>query len=500
MAERVQRNVTVKINSDSTGLRKGLNAGRRQLRGFKNDLRGLRTDLVAFGGIAAGAFAGIGGAALFGSLAESADKVAKLGVRLKGTTLEMQQLRSAAQLAGTDLGLIEKASIRAARAIGDQLINPTKTLERALATLGIEGSDALRKLAVQANGPLGAFKALAPLIAQLPVALQNSVGGALFGGRNFNKLIPLIENYEATLQRVRAITSDIGLGLVDEQQVKNVQDMNDNFSTLVSLGRIFGEQVVANMAGPLKEISQAVLDTAGNFFRAEGGGNALAAVVGSKLVSGIVSFSEGAQRAWDIASRLGNVFANLANAGAFDKLVGMIEFVADKLVMLSGLIDSVVNSKVGKVAGALLGMPQAAIEGIGGAVQGLSADGLSSIGGSAKELERKIINAGLDLAGAVTGDDVSRFKVPAPSPSRGEASIDVPTSGFFSARDRGLRPRDDAAAAVLNQVDSRRQGSKAEGSAVDLKKVLDIIAGSNAEGNDLLREIERKLGSVAVAG
>ena len=215
--------VRTKVEVEITGKDKASPAMKGIGTSMKSMSRQARTAgiaMVAFGAALAGAMA-----LAVKSTAKAGDEVAKMAIRTGFTTEALSELRHAAELSGTSLDGLEKASRFLSRAIvqaGDGLA----TYVRALARVGLS-YESLMGLSPEEQF-LTVLEALAGVEDE---TIRVAAASELLGGRMGTQMLPMLENGVEGLKDMREEAHKLGL-VFSQEDANAARDFNDALTRL----------------------------------------------------------------------------------------------------------------------------------------------------------------------------------------------------------------------------------------------------------------------------
>jgi DNA-binding Xre family transcriptional regulator len=178
------------------------------------------TAAFAVAGTAAATGFGLGLAAITKHAADNITEVTKLADNYGIATEKLAGLKLAADVTGVGMETLEKSFAHLAKSIGEGTVKNSEMAD-AFQSLGLSAEDL-------SKGPLDeSFKAVIDKIG----AIQNPIDRAtaafrIFGEKAAEKLLPIINQGSAGLDRFQAIAEKIGLSFsrIDAQQVKQAKE------------------------------------------------------------------------------------------------------------------------------------------------------------------------------------------------------------------------------------------------------------------------------------
>lgn len=242
--------VKIKISGDA----KGADAAVKSVQGALKRLGG---DLTKVQQISAKAlsFTGIGGAASIASLitltknaAEAADRMGKLADATGVSVRELSTLAYAADLSGTNVDELAQGM----RKLAQDAARGGENLKAA--GVGLLDAGGKARTADQL------FKAVAQRFAELPAGVdKTALAIRLFGDELGPKLIPLLDQGTAGLERMQKEAVRLGLAISD-RAVAAATEFNDNLTRLQGLARGVGVEIGNSLIPALNELATEFLD------------------------------------------------------------------------------------------------------------------------------------------------------------------------------------------------------------------------------------------------
>ena len=202
MATVIER-LAVSITANYKGLTKGLRASQRQVERFARNMEKAGRRLTVMGG------------AMLAPIALSTreflrfgDSMQKMAIRTGFSTRALSELSFAANIAGADIGAIEKGSRRMSKAILDANDGLT-TYVRAFDRIGLSAADLARM------SPEDAFMEIGKAIAATEDPITRAAAAQDIFGRAGTSLLPLFEQGADGLERLRQEARDLGISMSD---------------------------------------------------------------------------------------------------------------------------------------------------------------------------------------------------------------------------------------------------------------------------------------------
>ncbi len=298
----------------------GLNSVRRNFRSATQSFRSMAGQVAAL--------AGIGG---FGLLVKQAidagDRIDKLSRQTGNSAEFLSQLRHSAELAGTSMESVARATIRIQRATA-QALDGEKTYSDAFAALGI---NVKRFAGLNADEQ---FLALAEATRNATDQVTLMSAGSDIAGRSFAELIPLLQGGAEELKKTNAEAASLGLTLsaLQAEQLAKANDAMTRFkASSQGLAQTFAVEAAPQIAqfanflsGTLRPVLAAVIKAFDQFsiavsFNIEGVVNLLNGEFKQAMVSFKRAFTEVAKvpdRASSAFSRVRSEIAQTADAAS----------------------------------------------------------------------------------------------------------------------------------------------------------------------------------------
>jgi len=203
--------LAVKIKADTTGLKSGLNKAEGMIRRHH---KAIGLAMTAAGGAILTA-----GALSIKTYAKMGDEVAKLARKTGFSTETLSELRHAAELSGTDLGGLEKATKRMSKSITDASEGMT-TYQRAFDRIGLSVEDLIDL------SPEEQFLAIGGAIARLENPTLRAATAQDIFGRAGMDLLPMFDQGIDALDEMRQEAHDLGI-VFDQEAAKKSEDFTD---------------------------------------------------------------------------------------------------------------------------------------------------------------------------------------------------------------------------------------------------------------------------------
>ncbi len=193
----------VKIGTDTKQLKAGLNSAEKNVGGFANTIK-KHHKAIGMAMTAMGAAILAAGALSVKAFAEMGDEVQKMALRTGFSTEALSELRHAAQLSGTSLQGLEKASRTLSGAILDAGFG-LETYVRAFDKIGLS-YEKLKPLS-----PEDQFIAVMQALAGLSDESERAALAADLFGRAGTQLLPMLANGAEGLAEMRQEAHDLGI-------------------------------------------------------------------------------------------------------------------------------------------------------------------------------------------------------------------------------------------------------------------------------------------------
>jgi hypothetical protein len=343
------KSVSVVFSASTAGLKAGTDSARAQLQKLSGDVKRMSGSLSTLSTIAvAGVFMQVGGAAFgaakqligFGAAtAQNIDKLSKMGRTLGLTYGQMAGLQLAGDLAGVGVETIAKAAVKADIAFVAAAGGSEEAIEK-FTNLGLSMAD------LKTMSPEQRFTAIAEAISKLPTAAERSAAAVKMFGKSGAELLPLFEDGAAGIKKATEQAEKFGLVLSNEQG-KEVEKMNDSFTSAYAAIQGIVTQVVANLSPAITSIVEKFTE-----FVAGAGGVKLGESISTALIDGAIfvveMFGVAANfisayviepmggvvgilsAAWAVGTTVANVFMGVVNAlkAAFLFAASIMEHIA----------------------------------------------------------------------------------------------------------------------------------------------------------------------------
>ena len=247
------------FSASTAGLTSGVNTAAASMRKMQSAMASTASSTSAL--------AVMGGAQMFTQMASSAmnavqsmvrfglaqgevvDKTSKLASRLGMTYGELAGLAHAGDLAGVGIDTIGMAATKLDVALV-QATNGSATATAKFKKLGLSVQDMAGMNAEQR------FQAIAEAISKMPNAADRSAAAMSLFGRAGAQMLPMFEDGAAGLQAMSAEAEKFGLKLTNAQG-KDIEGMNDAFTRVQAAINGVVQQIVANLAPAVGDITNA---------------------------------------------------------------------------------------------------------------------------------------------------------------------------------------------------------------------------------------------------
>jgi hypothetical protein len=205
----------------------------------------------------------------FNEVAEGITKVTDRAKALGVSAESLEQLGFAAKLSGQDIGTVEDSLGKFSVKVGE-LLQGNKAVEESFKQVGLSASD-LRGKSLTAQ-----YEQVA--IATQKISDKNLQAAAALPifGRSFQSALALARD---GLEKNIALYDKLNIGLTDEQR-NATKTFTDSEKILGSIYDGLKEKIVANVSGPLAEMTNQLID----FIQKSGGIDKIAEDVGHKIV------------------------------------------------------------------------------------------------------------------------------------------------------------------------------------------------------------------------
>lgn len=244
------KSIKVVFSASTAGLAAGCNAASQQLDRLSNDVGKMSSSLstlsaIAIGGVlielgSAGVSAAKSLVSMGAAAAQNIDKLSKMSRALGLTYGQMAGFQLAGDLAGVGVQSIAQAAMKADHAF-IEAAHGSETAKEKFVSLGLSMND-LKKMS-----PEQRFAAIAEAISKLPTAAERSAAAVKMFGKSGAELLPLFEDGAAGIKKATEQAEKFGLVLSNEQG-KEVEKMNDSFTSAYAAIQGIVTQVVANLS------------------------------------------------------------------------------------------------------------------------------------------------------------------------------------------------------------------------------------------------------------
>jgi len=262
------RTIQATITADTSGLQRGMqdasesiegvqNTSQSADRGVQRSSRGMTRSMgrVAAKAKVVAAAAAAAGAAYAAHLVrqglQAADEQAKLARQLGVTNEELATMQRAAELSGMSAGELTSNMERLNRRLGDAADGSGQAAD-ALERIGLTAQDLENMAPDEQMETLG--DALSGVGSQ---AERASIASDLFG-RSGQRMLLLLDDATDTFDRARREVDDFGLAL-DETQTDQIEQINDDFSTMSAAIRGAGMQLASAFAPAIEHVASVVV-------------------------------------------------------------------------------------------------------------------------------------------------------------------------------------------------------------------------------------------------
>ena len=262
------RTIQATITADTSGLQRGMqdasesiegvqNTSQSADRGVQRSSRGMTRSMgrVAAKAKVVAAAAAAAGAAYAAHLVrqglQAADEQAKLARQLGITNEGLATMQRAAELSGMSAGELTSNMERLNRRLGDAADGSGQAAD-ALERIGLTAQDLENMAPDEQMETLG--DALSGVGSQ---AERASIASDLFG-RSGQRMLLLLDDAADTFDRARREVDDFGLAL-DETQTDQIEQINDDFSTMSAAIRGAGMQLASAFAPAIEHVASVVV-------------------------------------------------------------------------------------------------------------------------------------------------------------------------------------------------------------------------------------------------
>ena len=286
--------LSVLLKGDASGLVKATRVGLKAVKGFGKAAGKAVAFTGAAGvlgvGAAAGALAALGNAAR-----NSIDAHAKNASRLGLTVTEAQRLAVAAAQSDVKVRTLNTAMAGLAREAGKAADGSSKSADK-FKDMGLSME------AVKAASPFQLLQMVTGALGQVENLTERARLANDIFGESWIKLNPLIDAGAAAFEDANTIFGRLGLGV--GENAKSVETFNDKLDSLRVLGLAIRDKVFATMAPRLAEFATGLFDMGVSFVEAQGGGEAFAQMLSTKLTSGIGTAVDKLGGMWQVLQRI----------------------------------------------------------------------------------------------------------------------------------------------------------------------------------------------------
>ena len=223
---------------------------------FKRGMRNSRKEVSMFSrGIRAmGLSTAVAAAAITGAITQSvrefvtyADTIAKTSRRTGIAVRELSELAHAAQISGTSLAAVEKATRRMASSIVDANDGLAESV-RAFDELGLKAADLIKL------SPAEAFKIIGGELRDMEGAIKQAAAAQDIFGRSGTALLPLLRTSAEDMERLRRHTRQLGISLSPELATK-AEDAADAWTTFRAAFPGIGGELMNTFTGQVRTLS-----------------------------------------------------------------------------------------------------------------------------------------------------------------------------------------------------------------------------------------------------
>lgn len=286
--------LSVLLKGDASGLVKATRVGLKAVKGF-GKAAGRAVAFTGTAGVlgvsaAAGALVALGNAAR-----NSIDAHAKNASRLGVSVTEAQRLAVAAAQSDVKVRTLSTAMALLAKEAGRAAAGNDKAAAK-FQELGI-GMDA-----VKAASPFQLLQMVTAALGEAASFTERArLANDLFG-ESWLKLNPLIDAGAVAFADANTIFGRLGLGL--GKNAGAVETFNDKLDSLLQLGLAIRDKVFATLAPRLADFASRLFDMGVAFVEAQGGGEAFANMLATKLSSGVTGAVEKLGGMWEVLKRI----------------------------------------------------------------------------------------------------------------------------------------------------------------------------------------------------
>lgn len=215
-----ERNLDIVINAK--------NNADKELKSLGKSLEAHKATIQKVTAVSAAAFAGLTAAigASVKSYANAGDQVQKMAQRIGFSTTALSELKHVAELSGTSLEAIEKASLKMGKTLLDAS-DESMMAQRAIERLGVSLEDLGRM------SPEERFFTLASAVGDVQDPTRRAAMAMEIFGKSGTQLLPMLDAGAEGIAAMRAEAHDLGI-VFDEDAANAAAHFNDN---MLRLGR-----------------------------------------------------------------------------------------------------------------------------------------------------------------------------------------------------------------------------------------------------------------------
>jgi len=244
------KSLLVKIGTDTKQMERGLTSARGKMKAFTGQVQKMGRGMAIAGAAITGAIG-----LMVKGFVQAGDEVHKMSLRTGVSTEALGELKYAAELGGTSIGVIEKAIKKMASTLGEAK-KGTKTYTDALALIGLEVKD------LDSLNPEEQFIKMAEGLADLAEkGYDPAYAAQMLFGRAGTELLPMLSDGAEGLKKVREEAHKMSYIFDKEAAAKaaELQDrMTDLKGSLQAVTLEIAEQLVPVIITAVEKMTEAI--------------------------------------------------------------------------------------------------------------------------------------------------------------------------------------------------------------------------------------------------
>jgi len=247
------RHLKVALSANTDKFRKGMKQAQSRLQKFAAGVKGMASRMAKFGAV-------LGGVAAAGLLvwikrtASAIDATAKLSDRIGIATEDLQGLRHAAQLTGSDSGTLDKSLQFLAKALGEAQTGIGEA-KQALESMGFSFRDFI------GLSPYEQVQKLADAFGELDSQEAKAYAATKLFGRSGMSLVNLLDQGSAGIRTMREEAVKLGIAY-GRGAGSSVEKMNDALTRVKQALQGVVNTLTIALAGPVAKAAKAFTDWA----------------------------------------------------------------------------------------------------------------------------------------------------------------------------------------------------------------------------------------------